>query len=131
MKQRLPTFMAVGAAGFLVQITALAWLSALADWSYVPATAVAVELAVVHNFWWHERWTWGTPSGGRPGVFGRLARFHVTTGLTSVAGNIVLTSVFVESLGFAPIAANALAVVLMSVANFLVADRWVFGALRP
>ncbi len=25
---------------------------------YLVATALAVEMAVLHNFFWHRRWTW-------------------------------------------------------------------------
>ena len=51
-------FSAVGLVGFLVQIAALAALTTLAHWTWLPATLLSVELAVIHNFFWHERWTW-------------------------------------------------------------------------
>ena len=36
---------------------AMALLTAV-GWPYAPAAAAAVELAVLNNFFWHERWTW-------------------------------------------------------------------------
>ena len=48
--RRQGAFVAVGALGFLVQLSALAALMSLAHWSWLPATLVSVELAVVHNF---------------------------------------------------------------------------------
>lgn len=97
------------------------------DWPYVPATAVAVEVAVLHNFWWHERWTWSDrslPAGrGAP----RLLRYHLTTAMTSIGGNLVLTAGFVEWADMPVVAANIAAVGAMAAANFLVADRWVFA----
>jgi putative flippase GtrA len=140
MTGRVSAFVAVGALGLLLQIGAFAWLTMAAGWPYPWATALAVELTVLHNFWWHERWTWrdrtpardpqrgcrvGDPA--RSGVVGRLARFHVTTGLTSIAGNLMFTVLSVELLGVHAIVANVVAVGLTSVANFLVADRWVFA----
>jgi putative flippase GtrA len=51
-------FITVGALGFAVQIAAFAILTSVGQWPWLPATIVAVELAVVHNFLWHDRWTW-------------------------------------------------------------------------
>ena len=144
---RQGVFMAVGGLGFLVQLAALAALMSLADWSWLPATLVSVELAVVHNFFWHERWTWCNrtvaPSDRAPShlapshlassrlaLLARLARFHVANGAVSIAGNAVLMALLAGLLGLPAIPANALAVAAMSVANFVIADRWVFS-VRP
>ena len=130
-------FIAVGALGFAVQITAFAILTTVGQWPWLPATIVAVELAVVHNFLWHDRWTWRDRSGARhpPSVAGhrcvesrttRFVRFNMTTGLTSIAGNAVLMAVSVGVMRLPGAAANVLAVGTLSVVNFVVSDRWVF-----
>ena len=123
---RTIVFAGVGALGFVVQMAALASLLA-AGCPYLPATAISVELAVVHNFFWHERWTWADRIARQYGVAGRLVRFHVATGSTSIAGSLALTVIYVIWLGLGPLAANALAVASMAVANYLIADRWVFS----
>ena len=51
---RLGRFAVVGVAGFVLQLLALWALTSLAGWPWLPATAAAVGLAVVHNFVWHE-----------------------------------------------------------------------------
>jgi len=135
-------FIAVGALGFAVQITAFAILTTVGQWPWLPATIVAVELAVVHNFLWHDRWTWRDRSGARhpPSVAGhrcvesrttRFVRFNMTTGLTSIAGNAVLMAVSVGVMRLPGAAANVLAVGAMSVVNFVVSDRWVFPPAPP
>jgi len=53
MKHRISAFVTVGVAGFLIQIASLALMTTVAGWPYEPATAVAVQLAVLHNFIWH------------------------------------------------------------------------------
>jgi len=132
MTPRIPVFIAIGAIGFLIQLGSLAALTMAAGWPYEPATAIAVQLAVMHNFGWHERWTWrdrlvSRPSGSRhAGVFSRFLRYQITTGATSIVGNLVCVTVLVEALGLNAIAANAVAVAAMSLANFVVSDRWVF-----
>ncbi len=120
-------FAAVGMLGFAVQMGAFVALTRLAAWPYPIATALAVEMAVLHNFVWHQRWTWAD----RPtaGAARRLLQFNVTNGLTSIFGNVALTGAFVELLGVRPEAAVLLAVISLAVANFVAADRWVFRPL--
>jgi len=86
-----------------------------------------MRIAVLHNFVWHERWTWADRTGGSPGPARRLLRFNLTTGLTSIAGNLAFTALYVGQFGLAPVAANVLAVASTTLANFLVADRYVFS----
>jgi putative flippase GtrA len=87
-----------------------------------------VEIAVLHNFIWHERFTWRdrAPAGPSQIVF-RLCRFHAANGLISVCGNTAVTYALVERLHApAPLAAAAAIVCCMPL-NFLFADRWVFA----
>jgi len=128
-------FVIVGCLGFALQLLTLWALTSLAAWPWLPATAAAVEVAVLHNFVWHERWTWADRRFGGFGRFGgvagpqtfaRLVRFNVATGLISIAGNLVLMDMLVEALGLPPLVGNAIAVGLLSVVNFIVSDRWVF-----
>lgn len=128
MTPRVSAFVVVGALGFVLQLGTLFLLTSAWHWPYAVATLVAVEAAVLHNFAWHEHWTWHDRFPSRAGLGGRLGRFHIGTGLTSLAGNLMVTTVLVELLRVPPLLANACAVGVTSVANFLVADRWVFGA---
>lgn len=51
-------FNAVGIAGTVVQLIALSAFVALWRMPYLPATVLAVGIALLHNFVWHEVWTW-------------------------------------------------------------------------
>jgi putative flippase GtrA len=51
-------FNLVGAVGICVQFGVLFFLKSELHFPYLAATALAVEAAVVHNFFWHERFTW-------------------------------------------------------------------------
>jgi len=121
---RFARFAGVGLAGFLVQLAVLWWLSST-PLPPLIATALAVEAAVLHNFLWHQRWTWSDRAG--VGTGRRLLRFHVATGLVSIAGNVVLTAVYTTVAHMPLLAANVLSVATMSLVTFAVADRWVFG----
>ncbi|HKV80979.1 MAG TPA: GtrA family protein, partial [Candidatus Sulfotelmatobacter sp.] len=51
-------FNLVGGIGIAVQFAALFVLKGIFHFNYLAATALAVEAAVVHNFVWHEQFTW-------------------------------------------------------------------------
>jgi len=63
----------------VVQVGALFLLKTVLHFNYLAATAIAVEAAVVHNFVWHEWFTWGDrvrASWSRS--LPRLLRFNLT-----------------------------------------------------
>ncbi|HVL66712.1 MAG TPA: GtrA family protein [Vicinamibacterales bacterium] len=120
-------FNLVGAAGVVVQLAALAALTRLAALDVLPATALAVELAVLHNFVWHQRWTWGDrPARGARAVVVRLARFHALNGLVSLAGNVAITMWLVRTAALDPVVANAIAIAACSLVNYAAGDLLVF-----
>jgi putative flippase GtrA len=122
---RFLRFNGVGAIGFGVQIAVLAILMR-AGVHYLLATAIAVELSVLNNFLWHERWTWrDRPATGRARLF-RLGRFHVLNGIVSLAGNVAVTALLVSQFGIPPILANVIAVLVCGLVNFAASDRLVF-----
>jgi putative flippase GtrA len=120
-------FNAVGALGMAVQLGVLGLLVHAAGVHYLAATALAVEAAIVHNFAWHVRRTWADRADlGRPGWGLLLLRFNLTTGVVSIAGNLMSMRVLAGAMGIEPILANLLSICLCSLVNFLVCDRFVF-----
>src|SRR6202167_330716 len=78
-------FNAVGAIGVVVQLMALAVFRSQLKMDYRLATGLAVEIAVIHNFLWHERFTWADPATvQRMQSFSRLAKFNVSNGAISL-----------------------------------------------
>jgi putative flippase GtrA len=120
-------FNLVGGAGIGVQFTALFLLKTVLQFDYLLATAIAVQAAVVHNFVWHEQFTWADriEASGRRSV-ARFLRFNLTAGLMSIVGNLALMKVMVGFGGMNYLVANIIAIALCSVANFVVSDSWVF-----
>jgi putative flippase GtrA len=120
-------FNAVGALGIVVQLALLLALKAEFHLSYLLATTLAVEAAVLHNFFWHERYTWADrvqPSWRTS--LPRLLRFNLTNGGISIAGNLALMKVMVGLGHMNYLIANGIAIALCSLVNFLVSDRVVF-----
>ena len=111
--------------GIGVQLLVLASLTGLADLHYLVATALAVETAVLHNFVWHERWTWGERRRQGERLL-RLVRFHGATGLVSILGNLLFMRFFVGELSMHPLAGNVASIACCASINFLMSDRVVF-----
>ncbi|MGA1989226.1 MAG: GtrA family protein [Candidatus Sulfotelmatobacter sp.] len=152
-------FNLVGAIGILVQFAALLVLKSVLHFKYLAATAFAVEAAVLHNFVWHERFTWAdrtmrsrrvlcTAAAGAQSYLGavvaalkrcatqklyrtrfrRLLRFHLGNGAVSILGNLALMKVMVGLGHMNYLLANAIAIIVCSLANFLVSEQWVFAS---
>lgn len=114
----------VGGIGIAVQFLTLFFLKSGLHLPILIATAIAVEAAVLHNFVWHERFTWRDRQLGG-GWWRRMVRFHLGNGAVSIAGNVALMKVLAGPLNY--LVANAIAIGLCSIANFLVSECWVFG----
>jgi putative flippase GtrA len=120
-------FNAVGGLGIGVQLGVLLFLKSGCHLSYLTSAALAVEAAVLHNFLWHERYTWADrmrPSWKNSPP--RLLRFNLTTGAISIAGNLALMKLLVGYGHMNYLVANGVAIVVCSLANFLVSEEWVF-----
>lgn len=124
-------FNVVGVCGFVVQIATLSMM-VRAGLPTAASIAIAVLAAVSHNFIWHERFTW--PNQPREGRLGRWMAYQASTGAVSVITNVGATPLVMTVTGLPVVAANAVAVVLMSGLNFVVSDRIIFDRrpeLRP
>ena len=139
-------FNIVGAIGIGVQFVVLLLLKSALGFDYIAATAIAVETAVLHNFVWHEQITWAdrtrlgrtergtTLDHPMPDSFrlhcrqslSRLVRFNLTNGAVSIAGNLALMKLMVGQGRMNYLLADAIAITLCSLANFLVSEKWVF-----
>ena len=117
-------FNLVGILGFLVQLSALALLHHVFHIHYRISTLLAVELAIINNFIWHERWTW--KGGSLDSVRDRLARlwqFNAANGLVSLLGNLLLMELLLNTTQLPVLAANLIAVLICSMSNFFISLR--------
>jgi putative flippase GtrA len=124
--QRVAKFAIVGAIGIAVQLATLEALTALGC-QYLWATGLAVEAAVLHNFLWHQSFTWRDRADSTLTHTGaRLLRFHLSNGAISILGSLLLMRWLVGQLGMGVLIANLLTIAACSLGNFLASDRWVF-----
>ena len=121
-------FNVVGVLGFALQTGALFVLThSPHPLGYLAATAAAVELAVLNNFVWHQRWTWSDRPSATPGeTLRRLVKFNITNGAGSIIGNLIFMGLLVGHLGLPIAIAYLTSVTACAVCNFFLADRIAF-----
>lgn len=123
-------FNLVGLGGFLLQLAVLSLLTRRFGWHPMAATAVGLQLATLHNFAGHSLFTWSDrPALGFRAHARRLGRYQIAKA-ASLAANVGLTIWLASSLRMPIELANAAAVAVLSIANFLITDRVVFQSPR-
>jgi putative flippase GtrA len=122
-------FNLVGAMGMGVQLAALALLSRWAGGHYLYASAMALEITLLHNFVWHWHYTWRDRRDSAT-AFRRLVRFHLSSGLISMVGNLGLMRLLVDEARLPLLISNLIAILCCSMANYCVGNRWAFAGPR-
>jgi putative flippase GtrA len=122
-------FNLVGGIGIVVQLLILIVLKTGLGLNYLVATALAVEGAVVHNFLWHQRFTWidRPPGDLRERSWPRFLKFNLTTGVLSIAGNLLFMKMLAGLGHMNYLLANGITIAACSVLNFFVSDTYVFA----
>jgi putative flippase GtrA len=123
---RWAKFNLIGAGGMVVQLAALGLFNRVARGHYLCATAAAIELTLLHNFAWHTQYTW-CDRLNESAIFLQLVRFHLSNGVVSLLGNLVLMWILVHEARLPLLVSNALAILSCSMLNFVLADRWAFA----
>ena len=122
-------FNLVGAMGMSVQLAALSFFNRMMAGHYLFASAVAIELTVLHNFMWHLHYTWRDrrDCGTR---LRQLVRFHLSNGSTSMVGNLALMRLLVHGGHLPLLLSNFIAILCCSIANFFLGNNWAFSRVR-
>jgi putative flippase GtrA len=119
-------FNVVGAMGMGVQLGALALFNRWMGGHYLYASAAAIEITLLHNFVWHLHYTWRDRRNDATWLR-RLVRFHLSNGLVSMVGSLVLMRLLVREVRLPVLVANGVAIVCCSVVNFCLGDSWAFA----
>jgi dolichol-phosphate mannosyltransferase len=125
--KRILKFYFVGAIGIVVQLLVLTGLKSGLKLHYLSATLLAVEAAVVHNFLWHERFTWAERRSRA--ALSRFLKFNLSNGAVSMMGNVLGMAQLAGVAKINYLLANFISIGGCSLMNFLVSHRMVF--LRP
>ncbi len=123
--EQLVKFCVVGATGYLVNLWVFSLLVLVLGVHYIPAAVGSFLVAVTNNYVWNRLWTFRAHRGN---VAYQGMRFLVVSTLALVA-NIAVLYMLVE-IGLPEIAAQAIAIVLVTPINFVGNKLWSFGPTR-
>jgi putative flippase GtrA len=119
-------FNLVGAMGMVVQLAALALFNRWMAGHYLYASAVAIELTLMHNFMWHLHYTWRDRRDNSTRLR-QLVRFHLSNGLVSMLGNLALMRLLVHEVHLPLLVSNGIAILCCSIVNFCLGNNWAFA----
>lgn len=119
---QLAKFATVGATGYAVNLAVYTALLRGAGWHYIYAATVSFLVAVTNNYLWNRLWTFRDQRGhvGFQGL-----RFF-TVALVAYAANLGILSALI-ALGMDKVAAQAIAIVLVTPLNFIGNKLWSFA----
>jgi putative flippase GtrA len=119
---QLAKFATVGATGYAVNLAVYTALLRGAGWHYIYAATVSFLVAVTNNYLWNRLWTFRDQRGhvGFQGL-----RFF-TVALVAYGANLGILSALI-ALGMDKVAAQAIAIVLVTPLNFIGNKLWSFA----
>jgi putative flippase GtrA len=118
----LAKFATVGATGYAVNLAVYTALLRGAGWHYIYAATVSFLVAVTNNYLWNRLWTFRDQRGhvGFQGL-----RFF-TVAVVAYGANLGILSALI-ALGMDKVAAQAIAIVLVTPLNFIGNKLWSFA----
>jgi dolichol-phosphate mannosyltransferase len=120
---QLGRFCAVGVSGYLVNLAVYTVLLHTAGLHYLLAATLSFLVAVTNNYTWNRLWTF---RGQRGHVAYQGLRFFVVS-TVALGANLVLLYLLVQQLDVGKVAAQAIAIVLVTPLNFVGNKLWSFG----
>src|SRR5215211_8116569 len=125
---QLAKFCAVGASGYVVNLTVFAICFKLIGMHHLLAATAAFIVALSNNFWWNRHWTFKA-HGGRAGF--QAARF-VAVSVTAFLFAALLLELLVAVAGVPELGAQAISIAAATPLNFVGNKMWSFALeLRP
>ena len=131
---RYARFCIVGGIGLIVDMCLLAVLASPSGCGLgvTLSKAIAAEAAVVNNFLWNDAWTFRSCQPCRPGGLERLSRlirFNLVC-VTGIVLSVALLHIQVRWLNVNLYIANFVAVVAVSIWNFVLSSRFGWSPVR-
>lgn len=124
---RFLKFALVGVLGLVVNTAFLYLLTTyvFGEALYMLSAAISLELSILNNFYFNERWTFRDRSFS-DALFGRLVKFHVSRILGAVT---TLTALYLltEHLKIYYLLSNIVGVGFGTLVNYLTSRFWVWG----
>jgi putative flippase GtrA len=120
---QLVKFCAVGASGYVVNLSVFAACVTLLDAHHLVAATAAFAVAVLNNFWWNRHWTFRA-RGGHAGF--QAARFF-TVSIAAFLFAAAVLELLVSVAGMQELPAQAISIVAATPLNFIGNKMWSFS----
>jgi putative flippase GtrA len=120
--EQLLKFCAVGATGYVVNLAVYALLLKDFDIHYIPAAICSFLVAVLSNYTWNRLWTFREQRGH----YGMQGMRFLVVSMLALGANLVVLQLFVDA-GLDKVAAQAIAIVLVTPVNFIGNKLWSFS----
>ena len=89
--ERILRFAVVGCSGIVVNMVILWLLTRFAGLYYLVSSIIAIEISIINNFVWNDRWTFGRGTEHRGRRFSsRIALFHAVSAGGAVINWLIL-----------------------------------------
>ena len=124
---RIIQFQLVAWGGTLVNLGVLWLTKGVLGIPLIPAGALAIEIAIIHNFTWHYFFTWKDRVAGNPrDYFSRLLRYNLVTASIDFIVNLGILWGLVTFAGVHYLLADLAGMVAGPLFKFVANERLIF-----
>ncbi|MBD2202771.1 GtrA family protein [Calothrix sp. FACHB-1219] len=123
---RLMRFAIVGFSGVFIDLGGFYFLHGLLGLSLITGAMISTELAIINNFIWNDRWTFGdvsTPKNLVTQKLQRFAKFNLIC-LVGMLVNVAIVNFLVNKFTMNEYMAKLVAIICVTFWNFGINLRW-------
>ena len=120
--EQLVKFCLVGSTGYVVNLAVYTVLLKLAGVHYILAAVCSFLVAVTNNYTWNRLWTFRAQRGH----YAMQGMRFLVVSLLALGANLAVLQLYV-AVGVDKIAAQAIAIILVTPVNFVGNKLWSFG----
>jgi putative flippase GtrA len=125
-------FMIVAWMGMLVNTGCLYLFKGVLGIRLIPASLMAIEIAIIHNFIWLRLWAWSDrgATNGRPPFLKQLLIYNAATGAVDLAANVSILWILAALFGIHYLIANLAGMILGPFIKFWLNEKLIFKETR-
>lgn len=124
-------FILVGWIGMIVNSGCLYLFKGVLGFPLIPASLMAIEIAIVHNFFWHRNWTWRDRNGDEnQSLLRQLLTYNLMTGSVDLVANVTVLWLLTTFLGIYYMIANIAGMIVGPFIKFWLNEKVIFKEMR-
>jgi dolichol-phosphate mannosyltransferase len=125
-------YMVVSWIGMVVNTACLYLFKGVLRIPIIPASMMAIEIAIIHNFVWYRNWAWRDRREQKTQLpfFRQLLLYNVATGLVDLLVNVSILWLLYRFFGVYYLIANIIGMILGPFIKFWLNDKIIFKEKR-